>query len=327
MKKLHEESHSCIRSAWIHSERRRRCALCKKTWTLRKKRRGRRRSPPDRNLLKKIFVERQRLKQIASVRLHRISSSGASRRLKRAMGRKEEKAIARGFNAPSYILLIDALWYRFGDQRYTLYLRALRRMNGHTARFLPPLLLSGKESLTGWQATIDDINPNLRSRIYAVVSDGWRGIERLARENDWILQRCHFHLISQLQVNRGRWKRLPDQSMREEIYQIARKLLVTKMRVRWYKERLTLLIRHPDCHKRLKAIVHDYLRRLRYFRSYLNHPELNLPYTTNAMESMNKQVRQICRPLRTPASLLRWATHFLKFNQEIVCNGVKTPQN
>ena len=327
MKKLHGESHSCIRNAWIHGERRGQCAICGKTWTIWEKKRGRKRSRPDRNLLKKIFVERQRLHQTAGVRLRRISLSGASRRLVRTMEGKEEKAITDGFSAASYILLIDALWHRFGNQSYTLYLRALKRINGHTARFLPPLLLPGKENLKGWQTTINDINPKLKGRIHAVVSDGWRGIERLAKQHHWILQRCHFHLIAQLQVNRGRRKHLPDQSMREEMYQIARKLLITKTKVRWYKEQLALLIQHPDCPKRLKAILRDYLRYLRHFRSYLNHPELNLPTTINAMESMNKQIRQMCRPLRTPVSLLRWATHFLKFNQDIVCNGVQTPQN
>lgn len=230
-------------------------------------------------------------------------------------------------NGRKYVLLIDALWYRFGKERYTLYLRALKRTSGCTAYFLPPILLNGKESLTGWEEAIASITPKLKSRIKAVVSDGWRGVERLAKDNNWILQRCHFHFIAQLQINRGKWKRLSDQSAREEIYQVARKLLTTKTKVKFYKERLTKCVNQPDCPKRLKSIIRDYLHHLKYFRSYLNHHELDLPNTTNAIESMNKQIRQVCRPLRTNESLLKWATSFLKFNPEIVCNGGKTPHN
>jgi transposase-like protein len=226
-----------------------------------------------------------------------------------------------------YILLIDGLWFRFGPQRYTVYLRALKRVGDHTARFLPPIMLQGRESAACWRIVIDDIPQRLKTRIIAMVSDGWRGVERAADTNHWILQRCHFHFIAQLQVNRGKRKKMRDRAIREEIYQTARIVLTTGTNINRYKNRLRRLIGRSDCPRRLQLIIREFLRRLPDFRAYLNHPQFTLPTTTNAMESKNKQIRQLCRPLRTPDSLLKWVSYFLKLNPKITCNGGKTPQN
>lgn len=326
MKKIHEKSHSCIRSSRVHGVRRRRCTNCGKTWTVWKRKRGRKHSRPDKKLLKKIFVERQRLNQTAPVRLKQVSISGMSRRLARVMKAGLELRAPR-FSGTQHVLLIDALWFRFRSQRCTLYLRALKRVGGHTARFLPPILLQGRESAAGWRTVIDEIPDRLKHRIVAMVSDGWRGVERAAQKNHWILQRCHFHFIAQLQVNRGKRKKMRDQAIREDIYQTARILLTTKTNVRHCKNHLRRLIQRSDCPRRLRLIIREFLRRLSDFRAYLNHPDITLPITTNAMESKNKQIRQLCRPLRTPDSLLKWVSHFLKLNPEITCNGGKIPQN
>jgi transposase-like protein len=243
------------------------------------------------------------------------------------MMENETKGWMPRFSGKQYIVLIDALWFRFQVQRYTLYLRAFKRVGGHTARFLPPIMLKGRESAAGWSTAIDEIPDRLKHRIIAMVSDGWRGVERAAHRNHWVLQRCHFHFIAQLQVNRGKRKKMRDQAIREEIYQMARILLTTTKHVCHYKNHVQHLVQRSDCPRRLRLIAGEFLRRLSDFRAYLNHPDMTLPTTTNAMESKNRQIRQLCRPLRTPHSLFAWVSHFLKFNPEITCNGGKIPQN
>mgnify|MGYP001594669415 CR=1 FL=1 len=327
MKILHEKTHICQDNSWAYGQRRRRCFVCGKTWTVWKRKLGRKRSRPDKNLLQKIFVERERLSRLLPVRKKRISVSGASRRLNKAMLAVADEKNQVHFTGGQYILIIDALWYRFQRQRWTLYLAAARTVKGKRARFLSPVLLPGKENLFDWQAVISQLPLGLKKRVVAVVSDGWRGVERVAKENGWILQRCHFHFISQLQVNRGRWKQLPDQRYREQIYQTARKLLTAKTRINFYKEQLIEFTNHPQCPRRLRIIIHDYLRRLRYFRSYLKHSELNLPTTTNCVESMNKLIRERCRYLNNPQALKRWSKTFLKFHSTILCNGANHTQN
>lgn len=327
MKILHEKSHSCHHHSWHHGDRRRKCSVCGRTWTIWPRKRGRKCSRPDSNLLQKIFVERQRLKQTAAVRLKRIGLSAASRRLSKAMAAATGEKAKQHFPGQQYILIIDALWYCLQRQHWTLYLSAVRTVRGKKARLLPPVLLSGKENLRSWQTVIGLMPEGLKSRIKAMVSDGWRGVEGVAKDNGWILQRCHFHLISQLQVNRGKWKQLLDQNFREQIYQTARKLLTTRTRVNFYKERLIRLTAHPQCPTRLKKIIRDYLRRLKHFRAYLNHQELNLPTTTNCIESTNKLIREQSRYLKTPRALAKWSKTFLRLNQNITCNGAKNPQN
>lgn len=327
MKILHEKNHLCQDNSWSYGQRRRRCFVCGKTWTVWKKRRGRKYSRPDKNLLRKIFVERESLSHLLAVRKKRITVSGTSRRLNKAITAVAGKNSQGHFTGKQYILIIDALWYRFQKQRWTLYLVAARTTKSKRARFLSPVLLPGKENLFDWQATVSQLPLGLKNRIVALVSDGWRGVERVTKDNNWILQRCHFHLISQLQVNRGRWKKLPDQNFREQIYQTARKLLTAKTSMDFYKEQLTKFINHHQCPKRLRIIIHDYLRRLEYFRSYLKHPELNIPTTTNCVESMNKLIRKQCQHLNNPKALERWSKTFLKFHSTIMCNGSNHTQN
>lgn len=324
---LHEKSSCCQGKIHRFGQRRRQCSVCGKTWTVWKRKPGRKCSRPDKNLLQKIFVERERLSRLLPVKKKRISVSGASRRLSKAMLVMADKKNRRHFTGKQYILIIDALWYHFQKQRWTLYLMAVRTVKGRRAGFLSPVLLAGKENLSDWQTVISQVPPGLKNRIVALVSDGWRGVERVAKENSWVLQRCHFHFISQLQVNRGRWKQLPDQRHREQIYQTARKLLTAKTRLNSYKEQLFKLTNHPQCPRRLRIIIHDYLRRLKHFRSYLKHSELNLPTTTNCVESMNKLIRKQCQHLNNPQALKRWSRIFLKFHPTIMCNGANYTQN
>lgn len=324
---LHEKSPCCQGKIYRFGQRRRQCSVCGKTWTVWKRKPGRKCSRPDSNLLKKIFVEKQHLSRLLLVKKKRISVSGASRRLSKAMLAVADEKSQGHFTGRQYILIIDALWYRFQRQRWTLYLMAVRTVRGKRARFLAPILLSGKENLSDWQAVVSQLPSGLKNRIVAVVSDGWRGVERVAKENRWTLQRCHFHFIAQLQINRGRWKQLPDQKYREQIYQTARKLLTAKTEIGFYKAQLIKLANHPQCPNRLRLIVRDYLRRLKYFRSYLKHSELNLPTTTNCVESMNNLIREQCRYLNSPQSLKRWSKTFLKFHSTIMCNGTNHTQN
>jgi len=327
MKKLHEKSHQCEANAWKIGNRRRRCAACGCSWSVWPKQRGRKPSRAHNKLLDKVFVDRQRLRALAPVRLNRISLSAISYRLKRIMTDASSQVTVKRWKNTDYVLLIDALWYRFGKERWTVYLMAVKQINDTKAVFLPPVMLSGKEALGGWTQTIATLPKSLKTRIKALVSDGWRGVEGLAVENDWILQRCHFHLISQLQVNRGRWKQLPDQALREQIYQTIRTLLVTGTEVKIYTAQLIRLLKLADCPKRLKSIANDFLSNLNYFRSYMNHPNLHLPNTTNSMESKNRQIRDTCRYQRTPKSLNAWITAFLKLNPKIVCNSANHTQN
>jgi len=80
-----------------------------------------------------------------------------------------------------------------------------------------------------------------------------------------------------------------------------------------------------DCGtERIQTTVREFLKNLPFYRSYLKHPELGLPRTTNSVESMCRLLREMLRSSRAgsnPASVLLWATAFVRLRAEVTCNG------
>lgn len=325
MKNLHGKSPCCREKIYQHGNKRRKCSWCVRTWRVRKKKRGRKHYRPDKSLLKKIFIEGQRLRCYGEKK-HLSSKGTASIRFRKVLDSFLKEPRKEKFLCREYILLFDALWFKFNRKRWTLYVIAARSARNTIAIFLDPVLLEGKESAACWKQIIDTLPLALKNRVKACVSDGFRGSKKLTKENAWILQRCHFHLIGQLQIRRGQRKNLKDKYVREEIYQTTRKLLTAK-KIKVLKEQLQKLISRSDCPRKLKSIICEFLRDLDDFRAYAKYPQLNLPITNNTTESMNKLIRKQCSYLKTPESLKLWATAFIRMRPNIKCNGNNFPPN
>ena len=328
MNKIHEKKSPCCH-AKVHrfGNKRRQCSGCKRTWTVWKKKRGRDPLRPNHKLLHKVVIEKQSL-LTPRFNPERLTGAAMSARFRRTMDRFLEKSGSNHLPHGRLILVIDAIWFLFAGKRWTLYLMAARAVDQNKAVVMDPILCPGKENYRDWSETVATIPERVRKRIAAVVCDGFRGTARIARQNGWIIQRCHFHLISQLQVNRGRWKQLPDSPEREAVYQAIRKVLVARSeKLNRCVEELTVLLSKNDCPRRLGMIGREFLRRLDHFRAYMNHPELKLPHTTNAIESFNKIIRARCRQLRTPESLLLRATTVVRMRKTMTCNPKTFQQN
>jgi hypothetical protein len=319
MKKLHEKSPCCRAVIYKFGGKRRQCSTCKKTWTLWAKKRGVKPSRPNRKLLEKVLIEKRSLLSPRMTKKH-LSKSALSARLSKAMRSCLERPTEALSTDDSVILVIDALWFQFKNIRWTLYLGAIRDIDSNQAEILEPKLVYGRECYLGWKSFIDGLPDNIKTRIKAVVADGFRGIDRIARLQNWILQRCHFHLIAQLQVNRGRWKKMPDTPLREEIYQAVVKLLVAKENKQILERHLQSLIKKYNCPRRLKMIASEFLRHLHQFRSYMIYPELKLPATANSIESLNKIIRSRCKHISTPESLMLRIKTLIKMKRTITCN-------
>lgn len=322
----HENSTCCRAKIYKFGNKRRQCSLCKKTWTVWAKKRGAKPSRPRRNLLKKVLVEKQSL---FSAKLNRTKLTEAARsiRLRRSLEYFVKNTTTNRLPSGKLILLIDALWFRFKKERWTLYVRAVRSTMGNRATFLDPALLKGRENHEDWSQIVDSIPQRVQNRIVAMVSDGFRGSSRIAKSHKWIFQRCHFHLFSQLQVNRGAWKKLPDSKLREQICTAMRKILATITHLPEYLYDLAQLLNRRACPRRLHAIGIELIRHHQEFRSYLNFPKLNLPNTTNSIESMNKIIRSRCRHLRTPESLILRSTCLIRMRKTVACNPKVFQQN
>jgi len=250
-------------------------------------------------------------------------------RFRRALHSLAEQPQPLRLRAGGLILVGDGLWFRFAKKKWTLYLLALRPVRGRWATFVAPILLPGKENASGWQQAISTIPSQPLGRVKALVSDGFGGVKGIVHSQGWVLQRCHFHLIRSVHVLRGRRRRLRGAALREEAYQLVRQALVLKdcAQLRALTDQLQALAAAADCPRRLRLTVRGFVRELPSFRAYLDHPELNLPTTTNAVESMGSIMRATVARVRTPQALERWAKALVQLRPRITCNGANPAPN
>lgn len=299
---------------------------CHRTWTIRPKKRGRPSHRTASSVLKRVLVDGLTLGQLYSKRpgvtlpAYRYRFRQA---LHRFVARPYPQQIARG----PLVLLADGLWFEFEGRPWILYLIALKPCRGNQATFLDPLLLPGREGASRWQQAVAAIPPSARQRIKAIVVDNLPGLERIAQHHGWVLQLCQFHLLLKLQAPHRRVRyALRGGAVREEIYQLMRHAL--QLPDGRLLSRTLKRLRHLSCGDcgtlRVQITLRQFLVDLPFYRSYLAHPNLDLPTTTNAVESMCRLVREMLRSSRAgsnPASILLWATALIRLRPVITCNG------
>lgn len=225
------------------------------------------------------------------------------------------------------VLLVDGLWFQFGGVPWVLYLVAIKPSDGDYATFLDPVLLRGKESSLRWNTVLAAIPPQAMGRIRAIVGDDLPGMQMLAAQRRWVLQLCHFHLLLRLHAHhRGVRYALRGGAVREEIERLVRRAIQLPVDERLAKtlQRLNHLSQHDCVTIRFQTNLRTFLRELHYYRTYLTHPQLGLPHTTNAVESMGRLLREMFRSSRAgsnPNSIQLWATAYIRLRSQIRCNG------
>ncbi|MFZ2969946.1 MAG: hypothetical protein WA063_02255 [Minisyncoccia bacterium] len=253
-----------------------------------------------------------------------ISQSGWSRRFTKALLSAKHRTRTRRIPAGPYAFLGDGLYFKFKRRDWVMYVMALKPVRSHKAYFLDPVLLEGKESYERWRQAVATIPEIIKKRIKAFVSDGFRGSKLIAREHSWIHQRCHFHLLMALIRRHGRRTyRTRGAPVREKLLSAVRILLATTDNrvLRRQVIKAKRLIRHPLCPPWIRIQTVEFFRTLNDFRAYLIYPELNLPTTTNSIESSGKLIRKATGTARTSRSVLLRATVFLRLKKFITCNG------
>lgn len=319
MKLLHRKSQCCGAKIVRFGGKRRRCNACKKTWSERPAKRGPKPKRKQYNYLKKVFSHGFRVRQLSLN--SRLSTDAIYKRFANNLNLVvKQKRIVR-IRGSKLILVIDAKWRYFKKELWTLYFLAVKPTDSRTVTILDPILKRGKENSTTWEDIIDQLPASVKKRIIALVSDGIRGIENVAERNNWIIQRCHFHLLSMLQKMRGKRASTPGRLVREEIYNSV-KLALSETSMRGLDiicRRLAVLAHKEGCPIRMKSTVRGFLRSLSEFRSYLDYPELNLPTTVNVMESVNSFVGRRTKTVRTPKSWRKWAIACIRFKSKFTC--------
>lgn len=311
--------------------RRRQCSQCKRTWRIRRKRRGRRHRRIAAPLLDHVLLGHLTLRGLAG--RARVTPQGLSYRFHRALSR----FVAQPRLVPSLtgnlVLLADGLWFRFQQKPWVLYLTALKPCQHNYALFLDPVLLPGRETVQIWRKIVHALPAEVKARVRALVSDDLRGMKSLAMENGWVFQLCQFHLISQLQGRRGRIKQtVPGRNLREALYQLTRQALELPdgPALRTVLRRLHWTVGQPGPSARMRMAVRQFLREMEHYRAYRFHPELGLPATTNAVETMGRILRDLMRRTRSlssPEALHLWVTALIRKRPQVICNGKQFQPN
>jgi hypothetical protein len=227
------------------------------------------------------------------------------------------------------VLLADGLWLAFKGRTSVLYTMALKPISSHQAFLLDPTVAPGSEQGRRWVAVINALPDVVLRSIKALVSDGFRGSQRIAVSHGWVHQRCNFHLIAALQVRLGRQKRaIGGHLARESLYGCIRAALVAQdaaelaalcSMIRYWAEQ-------PECPRRLRPIAREFLHHRDAFRAYLLHPTLRLPRTVGAIDSLHRSFRRVVYGVHNPGAALQRVTAFIRLHPIITCNGYDFPQ-
>lgn len=234
--------------------------------------------------------------------------------------------------ADDLILLVDGLWFDVRGVESVLYSLALRPVHGKNAYLLDPIVLDGKEYEKTWRDAIRAaIRPDALLRIRALVADGFTGARTIASDHGWVYQRCHWHLLNTLGAfGSRRCRQLRGRVARDAVLRFVQALLYEK------DERLVPQLcadlKELACdrclgNRRIRYVVANFLRDVDHFRAYLRHPELHLPTTTGAMESLHALVRGTISRVSSRQSIINRVQCLVRLHPPICCNGHKNPQD
>lgn len=313
----------------VHGPRRRKCADCGTTWTIRARKRGRKPRKHRIATIERTFVHWSTLVERAAVA--RVDAGTWRRRHDRQLRTFAARPWPHRAPRGDLILICDALWHTVDGAPWTTYLLGLRSVGGEGLVFLRPILKPGHESQERWREIISAISERTRCRIRAMVADSFSGVEAIVEEHEWVLQRCQFHLLGKLATLCGNRKRsIAWWEGRQRTQALIRQILsdVDEERVRERWRELMDLSNDPHCPIRIRRLIRFTIRWLHEYRACFHHPHLRLPATTNAIENMNGRIRQLLnrhRGLCTPESLERWVVAYVWFHPRMKCRP-KIPQ-
>lgn len=299
----------CGRVLWVHGARRWWCPRCRRAFTLRPRRRGRKRV---RGLhprtIRRFLDQRQSVRSLQAVG-HR--SYGATHcRLRRGLPR-----LARTLAAPeipqhgSLLVIADAVWRTLRGKRVTLYGILLRPVRSETATLVVLLAREEWECAAGWTAALLELPGSVRRRLVGATIDEHAGLRKALREyggkpgTTLPIQWCHFHCLAQLLFRLGR-KTVRRDSVTGLVWETARRLLNEPRAAAraGLCRSLCALARRSDCPPRTQAAVTWFRRRVPSVTVCFRYPRRRLPATTGTAESVGELLRKFLERVR-PRSL------------------------
>lgn len=329
MNKIHAKSSCCGAKVIKFGEKRRQCTSCLRTWRIRPKKVGRKRKRSSADCAAK-FLLGQRLSSYSISRSFDISEDSLNRRLKRSLRQFNRKTPYPELpTGPNLIAIADAMIQQIEGLRYSIYFILIKSSQSEEAVIAPAYFEEGSESYLGWFSAFNHLPTLVSKNIVALVSDGHMGLVAVAKQNGWLMQRCHFHIIAHLQGRRSKGKFSRHRKVGEEIFTLARTILLCTEEKEVQKATRELTkIKDASDSAVLQRLIRGFVRKQTDFRTYLKCPELNLPRTSNSVESMVSCVRSLLhrtKGFRTKKSLKEWIEGLIKSKRRIKSNGSYQP--
>lgn len=333
MSKLHEKSPCCGAFTRRFGGRRRQCAACRRTRSLYCHGRGRKHRRIN-STLARNYLSNGSVNLTRHAKRLNISVPALRHRLRQSRDcLLEQESWLEPTNKGRLIVIADALLEYIDDQPFVLYLILLKSPDVDKAVILEPQLYPRYENKDDWLRVLNRLPKAVFSRIVAFIADGKPCFISICKAHGWVLQRCHFHLLAELQ----RFASFKRKSKNQRLVKYIRKhvlILITttdQQQLTHSKLRLQHLIADPTVPARLKIrFLKGFLRNMDYYRSYLSHPALNFPSTTNSCEALCGIIRKLLFQVRgynTPTALINWTKALLLTRKQISCKSAKYQQN
>lgn len=324
MNKIHAKSPCCHGKIIKFGSRRRQCIICRKTWTIRQRKKGRKKKRVNHSLLVRYLN-----KEITSLNslYHRSPEKTAqmSYRLRQSLVDYMSRPWPIIPKGEDLIVIADAMFKRHLGKSYTVYFILIKEVASQNAIIVKPYILAGKESALGWKRAFAKLPKRTSSSIKVMVSDGHKGILKIARQHDWLIQRCHFHLISSFQGRRSKSKYSFHRNEGRLLYRATIKAITTTDEKILRKSLETIRqIATTAASPRFRYMLNGFLKDYERFRTYLKYPKLNIPKTSNSAESLVSGARELCsraKGFKTMKSVKLWIYAYAKNKKTIVCNG------
>lgn len=316
----------CKAPAATHGARRRRCTTCNATWTPRPRKRGRHKKRARMSLAETFLQCNFSLRGLAKRRHH--NREVLRKRLHRSMACwLRHRSLAPLPPSGALIAVTDALWFSFGktNKKFGCFAVLLRPIHESRAHLAALLLRSGKEGRKDWEAVFGTLPKRIRQRIVALVSDGYRGSDNLARLYGWHFQWCHAHMKRKMAELRG-VRNLPGKQVRQRVTALLYTFLETPLESEAQQclEEIITLLDSTKCPQSLKDRLRALKHKSHLFRTYRRAPELNLPVTTNSVEAVNRHIRERLsrmRGVRSPKALRYWLKVIQMEIATVQCRG------
>ncbi len=319
MSQFHFLSPCCKGKIHRYGNRRRQCAVCHRTWSIQQKKRGRRHLKINSQLAVNYLAKKTIAPELVKKRRLNLSMTAYL------------SHNAWNFPEPEpFIAIADGMWQLINGELFTVYVILLRPIKSNRACIMPPLVIKGNESGIGWKYAFNSLPSNLITQIKALVCDGNISLVYLGKSNNWVIQRCQFHLIASIKnyVTASRLSR--DPSFGKIVLAKVHTAISTtdQSELSQSLQDIQVLIGLAK-NKKLRSRLSGVIKHIDDFRAYQSYPHLYLPTTSNAAESLVQLLSDLlyrARGFRTIKSFEDWIKAVCMSKKTIICNG-KNQQN